>query len=402
MTDELPSYPLPRSRCPFDPPPEYEAWREAEGITKVKLWDGRTSWVVTRLEYFRQILGDTRFSVNWSHPGMPSISEATSAPIPTRLSFLRMDDPEHARLRRMVARDFAAPRIEEMRPRIQEHCDQLLDDMERKGPPADLVADFAMALPSLVACEILGVPYEDHDNFQSKTRTMLTPNNSREDVMRAAEELGAYLSELIHKKKGKPGTDTYSRLINTYFVNGNITEQECVITAILLLIGGHETTANQIAMSTLLLAEHPDQLAEFRANDDPAFVANAVENLLRYMSIIENNLNRVATADVEVDGHLIRAGEGVILNVPAANRDPRAFHAHAKLDLGYREQEKHASFGHGVHQCLGQILARAELQISLKTLLRRMPNIAPTVPLAEVDLKSNPLIVGLNKLPVTW
>lgn len=402
LLSATPTYPKARGRCPFHPPQEYEQWREQDGLTKVTLWNGKHAWVATRIDYLRQILEDKRFSVAWDNPGMPSISEGTSAPTPTRASFLRMDDPEHARLRRMIARDFTAPRVEKLRPRIEEVCRDLLDAMERRGGPVDLLPAYAQALPSLIVCEILGVPFEEAEFFQTQTKIMMTPNSSREVTLEAGRSLHGYLTELVNRKRGEEGTDTYARLANTYLANGEITEEECVIMAILLLVAGHETTANMIGMGYLVLAEHPDQLALVRDSDDPAFIANAVENLLRYMSVIENNLNRVALEDVEVDGHLIRAGEGVILNIPAANRDPRAFADAGTFDAAKVEPNKHIAFGAGIHQCLGQTLARVELQVALPMLLRRFPRLRPTVSLDDVKIKQNPLILGVTELPVTW
>lgn len=399
---DMPTYPKARGRCPFHPPQEYGQWREAEGLTRVRLWDGRQAWVATRIDYLRRILADDRFSVDWSHPGMPTISEGTSAPTPTRTSFLRKDDPEHARLRRMVARDFTGRRVAALRPRIEQACAGLLDDMARREPPVDLVPAYTHAAPALIACEILGVPFDETGYFRDRISTMMTPNASREQTLAAGRDLQAYLGELMRRKRGVPGEDTYSRLVNTHLANGDITEDECVVMAILLLVAGYENTASMIAMSFLVLSEHPEQLALVRDTDDPAVVATAVENLLRYMSVIENNLNRVALADVEFDGHLIRAGEGVILNVPAANRDPRAFAAPDVLDVTSVEPDRHIAFGAGVHQCVGQTLARAELQVALPMLLRRFPGIRPAVAIDDLALKQNPLIVGVDALPVTW
>ncbi|MEQ3553514.1 cytochrome P450 [Pseudonocardia nematodicida] len=373
-----------------------------DGLTEVTLWDGRRAWVATRIDYVRRLLADRRFSAVWDHPGMPTISEGTSAPTPTRSSLLRMDDPEHARLRRMIARDFTARRAREMRPRIEEVCGGLLDAMARREPPVDLVAAYAQALPSLIACEILGVPTEDSDFFQSRVRGMMTPNASREDTLAAGRDLMGYLGELVGRKRGVPGEDTYSRLANTYLANGELTESECVTMAVLLLVGSYDTTASMITMGYLALAAHPDQLALVRDSEDPAFVGNAVENLLRYMTVIENNLNRVALDDVEIDGHLIRAGEGVVFNIPAANRDPRAFPAAGVLDVSRVEPQEHLSFGAGPHVCLGRHLARVELQVALPMLLRRFPTLRPVEKISDVRLRENPIIVSAVELPVTW
>lgn len=398
----LPTYPQPRGGCPYDPPSSYGQWREDEGLTKVELWDGSTTWVATRFELFRKILEDKRFSVDMSLPGMPTISNTNAAPRPVRASMLRLDDPEHARLRRMVSRDFTAPNVEKLRPRIQQICDDLLDEMDKSGPTVDLVASYAQVIPSLITCEILGVPYADHDFFQTRTKRMLGSDSGPEEALAAGQELMAYLTELVESKKSTPGDDTVSRLVTNQLARGELSSIDVVVMALLLLVAGHETSANMIALGTLVLSENPDQMALLRDADDPAFVANAVDQLLRYLSVVDNNLTRVALDDVEVGDKVIRAGEGVILNIPATNRDPRAFEEPDVLDISRIDRERHVAFGHGVHQCLGQVLARVELQVALVSLFRRFPNLRSELPRDQVNFKRNSVIIGLHDLPVTW
>lgn len=403
---EINTYPQERTvgRCPFDPPPEYGRWREDEGLTRVRLWDGKEAWVATRLDYFKEILSDDRFSAQWHHEGMPTVSAATAAPTPTRSTFLRMDDPEHTRHRRMIARDFTAPKVEKLKPKIAQLCAQMLDDMEQAGPGnADLVELYAQALPSQIACEILGVPLEDAETFQSNTKTMMRADVGPEEALTAGKALLGYMTQLVEGKKGSEGDDTLSRLVNTAVVNGDLTEQEAVLMGVLLIVGGHETTANMVAMGALVLMENPDQLELFTSRmDDPEFVVNAVDELLRYISVIIDNLNRVALEDVEVGGHLIKQGEGVILNVPASNRDPRGFADPDTLDLARVQETRHAAFGYGIHQCLGQVLARAELEIALPMLFQRFPNLETTQTIDDVEFKDSSIIRGLHRLLVAW
>lgn len=392
----------PAGRCPFDPPPEYGEWREEEGLTRVTLWDGRESYVATRLDLFKEILSDDRFSAVWTEH-MPTVSPATAAPTPTRSTFLRMDDPEHARHRRMIARDFTAPKVAKLKPKITRLCAEMLDEMEQAGHGVDLVELYAQALPSHIACEILGVPIEDAETFQSNTKTMMRADVSREEALTAGKALLGYMGQLVESKKGSEGDDTLSRLVNSAVVNGDLTEQEAVLIGVLLIVGGHETTANMVAMGALVLMENPDQLELFKSRmDDPEFVATAVDELLRYISVIIDNLNRVALEDVEVAGTVIKKGEGVILSVPAANRDPRGFDDPDTLDLTRVMQTRHAAFGYGIHQCLGQVLARAELEIALPMLFQRFPDLRTTQSIDDVAFKDSSIIRGLERLPVAW
>lgn len=404
---ELETYPQerPAGRCPFDPPPAYGAWRDDadEGLTKVRLWDDREAWVATRLEDFKAILSDDRFSAVWSEH-MPTVSASTAAPTPTRSTFLRMDDPEHARHRRMIARDFTAPKVEKLRPKIAQLCASMLDAMEEAGPgDADLVELYAQALPSEIACEILGIPAEDAETFQSHTKTMMRADVSREEAMAAGKALLGYMTQLVESKKGIDSDDTLSRLVNSAVVKGDLTEQEAVLMGVLLIVGGHETTANMVAMGALVLMENPEQLELFTSRmDDSEFVANAVDELLRYISVIIDNLNRVTLEDVEICGQEIKQGEGVILSVPAANRDPRGFEDPDTLDLTRTMGTRHAAFGYGIHQCLGQVLARAELEIALPMLFERFPTLRTTQTLDDVEFKDSSIIRGLHRLPVAW
>ncbi|GAA3141210.1 cytochrome P450 [Nonomuraea roseoviolacea] len=397
-TAGVPEFPMPRAaRCPFDPPPALRSLQEEGPLARVRLWDGSTPWVVTRYAEQRALMADPRVSADITRPGYPA-----PAPMPqgTFASFILMDDPEHHRLRRMVQAPFTVKRVEEMRPAVQRIVDDLIDDMLAGPRPVDLVEAFALPVPSLVICELLGVPYDDHDFFQDNSKTVIRRDAAPEDRAAAGARLNAYLDDLVGRKLAEPADDLLSRLTERVEA-GELSRAEAAQMGVLLLIAGHETTANMIALGTLALLRHPDQLALLRESDDPKLVAGAVEELLRYLNITHSGRRRVALEDIEIAGQVIRAGEGMIMANDVANRDPAVFPGPDELDLR-RDARRHVAFGFGVHQCLGQPLARMELQVVYSTLYRRIPTLSLATELDRVPFKHDGQVYGVYELPVTW
>ncbi|MGW0858213.1 cytochrome P450 [Streptomyces sp. NPDC002690] len=396
-----PEYPMARAAgCPFDPPP---ALREQQGgqPSRVSLWDGSTPWLITRHDQVRALLGDPRISADPARPGYPHRDAGALARSRTRHTFITMDDPDHARLRRMTTAPFAIKRVEAMRPAIQKIVDDLIDRMLANPGPADLVEAFALPLPSLVICELLGVPYDKHDFFQRHTKVLVRRNGTPEEVVAASEALVDYLQELLTEKMAEPGDDILSDLAVRRVATGELTSREAAEMGALLLAAGHETTANMIALGTVALLRHPDQLALLRDGDDPKRVAATVEELLRYLTIVHFGRLRVALEDIGIGGVTIRAGDGVICAADAANRDPDVFPDPDRLDIT-RDARRHVAFGFGVHQCLGQPLARVELQVVYSTLYRRIPTLALATGLDQLRFKHDGVIYGVYDLPVTW
>ncbi|MEV6979090.1 cytochrome P450 [Kitasatospora sp. NPDC093806] len=401
-TSTAPATPLPAphdSGCPFAPPPAYTEAAGHGPVSPAKLPDGSSCWLVTGYQEVRTVLSDRRFSADAAHPAFPFFAEGRRELVAANPTFLRIDDPEHARLRRMVTQDFLVKRVEAMRPGIQRIVDEALDRMTAHGGPADLVAGFALPVPSLVICLLLGVPYRDREYFQELSRLLLTTAADRKDVTRAQNELLDYLGGLAEQKRADPGDDILSRLA----VREDLTARETAATGLLLLLAGHETTANMIGLATALLLRHPEQVARLA---DPAAVPGAVEELLRLLTIVHTGLPRVAVEDVELGGTLVRAGDGVIAMLSTANRDDGLFGTEGHLGVDevdlHRDARRHLSFGFGVHQCLGQPLARAELQIALATLFRRLPGLRLAVPEEELEFRTEALVYGPRSLPVTW
>ncbi len=398
-TTEIPEFPMTRAAgCPFDPPPAARALQEEGPLARVRLWDGSTPWLVTRYADQRALLADPRISADVTRPGYPS-----PAPLPkggTGISFILMDNPEHARLRKMVTAPFTIRRVAAMRPAVQKIVDDLIDELLAGPKPVDLVEAFALPVPSLVICELLGVPYADHGFFQENSKVIIRRDAEPEERAAGHRALIGYLDELVGSKLEHPGDDLLSGLA-ARVAAGELTRVEAAQMGVLLLIAGHETTANMIALGTLALLEHPDQLALLREGDDPALVASAVEELLRYLNITHNGRRRVALEDIELAGETIRAGEGLIMANDLANRDPEAFPDGDRLDLT-RDAHRHVAFGFGVHQCLGQPLARLELQVVYSTLYRRIPTLAPATDVAKIPFKHDGSVYGVYELPVTW
>ena len=323
-----PEFPGPRdARCPFDPPPEHAQWREGEGLGRV-VWNGSPVWAVTRYEDIRAILADQRVSADMRRPDFPGWTPADAHQPP---AFPRMDDPEHARLRRMLTKDFTGKQVELKRPRIQRPVEDQLERMIAKGAPVDLVEEFALPIPSLVISAMLGVPYDAHPFFQEHSHTINDLASAPQAKKAAQAALFGFLLELVRQKEKEPGDDIISRLVTEHVATGELTREGVAMNGIILLIAGHDTTANMIALSTLALLEHPEVAKRLRETDDQAVIANAVEELLRYLTIAQDMNVRVALEDIELGGQVVRAGEGLIMGLPAANRGrvglPRRRHA---------------------------------------------------------------------------
>ncbi|WP_422647055.1 cytochrome P450 [Actinoalloteichus caeruleus] len=396
----LPPYTLSRAPgAPFDPPAEHTAQYGDQPVGRVSIWDGRLAvWLVTRYDDARVVLGDRRFSAAHGHPCYPSRFEAE--PPRPRVFFSSQDPPEHGALRSLVARDFLARRVTALRPTIQRLADQLLDEMASENPPVDLVGRFAQPLPSLVICDLLGVPYQDHDFFQRAASTVISLHVPMEEKLRSFEALRAFLRDVVNDKRGAPEDDVLSRLAVRVRA-GELTAGDAADLGVFLLNTGHETTANMIGLGVAALLDHPDQIPLVVADDDST--ARAVEELLRYLTIIHAGQRRFATEDVDLGGVTIRAGDGVVVSLPAANRDPSAFPGSPpdRLDVTRRARH-HLAFGHGDHLCLGQQLARAELRIALRSLFERFPGLRLATPLERIPFKHDAQIYGVHALPVRW
>ncbi|SMC85149.1 cytochrome P450 [Kibdelosporangium aridum] len=392
--------PMDRDASPFDPPSQITRLRDARPVSPMVFPDGHQGWLVTGYEAVRQLLADTRFSsrqdigilhMPYETPGMPAPTE----PSPQMPGvFVAMDPPDHTRLRRKLIGAFMVKRMKQLEEHIIDTAERQLDELARLTPPVDLVTHFALPVPSLVICELLGVPYADRETFQANSAKFLEKDITLEDKMAAVGGLTTYLAELVTRKRAEPSEDILSDLAG----DEDLSIEELVGIGFMLLLAGHETTANMLALGTFALLEHPEQLAELRA--DPDLVPDAVEELMRYLSVADIFF-RYAADDIELGGETINKGSTVIVSLLAANHDPKRFDNPDTLDI-HRKARGHLSFGHGVHQCLGQQLARIEMRAGFAGLLRRFPTLELAIPASEVRLKTDMNIYGVHELPVTW
>jgi len=370
-----------------------------EPVAKVQLPHGEPCWMVTRYDDVRHVLGGAGFSRNATlHVDIARTTEM----LPLDDSILAMDPPNHTRIRRLVSMAFTARRVAELRPRIEEVVNGLLDDIERKGPPADLVEDLALPLPITIITDLLGIPYEDRERFRGWAETFMTTRGfSVEELIDAHVAITGYLAELIAQRRAEPTDDLLGGLVAARDEDGDrMTEGELVSLALALLVAGYETTASQLTKFVLVLLRNPDQLALLRAQPD--LVPNAIEEMMRLVTLSSGTgLAQIATEDVELSGVTIRAGEAVLASPGAANRDPDVFADPNTLDVT-RQNIVHFGFGHGAHFCIGAHLARLEMQVALAALLARFPDLRLAVPDDEVEWKDGSAIWGLAHLPVAF
>ncbi len=399
----VPDYPMARrAGCPFAPPPDVMALAESKPLSRVRIWDGSTPWLVTGYEQCRELFSDSRVSVDDRVPGFPHWNAGMLSTVHKRpRSVFTSDGEEHTRFRRMLSKPFTFKRVEGLRPRIQQITDEHIDAMLAGPQPADLVTALALPVPSLVISQLLGVPYDDAEMFQERANIGLARYATGEDTVKGAVSLHRYLARLVEAKMEHPGEDAVSDLAERVKA-GELSVKEAAQLSTGLLIAGHETTANMIGIGVLALLQNPDQATVLRDAEDPKVIANAIEELLRYLSIIQNGQRRVALEDIHIAGEVIRAGDGIIIDLAPANWDPQAFAEPDRLYLHRSGADRNVAFGYGRHQCVGQQLARAELQIVYRTLVRRVPTLALAVPVADVPFKDDRLAYGVYELPVSW
>jgi pentalenic acid synthase len=393
--------------CPYQMPPGYAPLREAGQLSRVTLYDGRQVWLVSGYHEGRTLLLDPRLSSDSWHPGFPclSMSQVSQRAHHVRLPLVGTDNPEHARQRRRVTPAFGIRRVAALRPLIERTAQQLVDAMLRTGTGANLVEAFATPLSFTTVIALLGVPHQDRAHCEDLARRMLSPDSGSAvdtgeatDATDSYHELRRYLTELLTPGGAHPRTGLIGELLAQQAAEGHADRDELAMTC-LILIGGTESTSTTIASSVLALLEHPELLRRVRTGG--ALTPDAVDELTRLASVTDE-LPRVALADIDIAGRTIRQGEGVIISTMLMNRDPAAWSEPDTLDLD-RHAGRHAAFGHGSHQCIGQNLARAQLQIALGTLFQRIPTLRLAVPAAEVPVHpAHAQQSGVAELPVTW
>ncbi|MBV2357579.1 cytochrome P450 [Streptomyces sp. J2-1] len=377
------------------PPPAYTELRETPP-RRVNLPDGGWAWLITRHEDVRQALMDPRFSSDDTKPGFRHRIQLP--PERNMNSFWRMDEPEHGTQRHMVMTEFTARRIKEVRPRIQELVDELLDGVANLPQPVDLYTEFCLPLPTLVIARLLGVPEQDYLTFSEQSRLCLGLG-APEKALAAYQEMNAYLHRLADEKEREPADDLISRLIHDHVLTGALDRDDLVPLVRLILIGGFETTVNQIALSVLTLLTDPAARAALVA--DPEKMRPFIEESLRFWSVSHDNILRIVDADMEFAGVRMSVGDPVVVAIPAANHDPAVYDEPARFDIE-RDARKHLAFGHGAHLCPGAPLARREIETALSTLLARFPGLTLAADPNDLPYRHQSLVYGLTSLPVTW
>ncbi|MFD4986511.1 cytochrome P450 [Streptomyces sp. NPDC058374] len=400
-TEQKQTFPPMRS-CPFSPPPEYARMREEAPVRQVTLWSGQRIWAVSRYQDVRTVLTDERFSADITREGFPLMRPSVGLAFRSvgRRNFMRMDGAEHARLRRMVSQDFTAKAVERWRPEIQTLTDGIIDRLLADGKPFDLVSEIAEEIPTRVICWMLGIPEQDRAYFRDLTTRYMSTKSTPEETKEVVESLIAYLDHLIDAKSGQPGDDMLSRLVHEHLLPGDLDRADLNATARLMLVAGHESSVSMISMGTLALLEHPDKWAELQA--DSSQLPSAVEELLRYLTVVHQTAVRVTAEEVEIGGVVIPEGQGVIALTSSADRDADYFDDPDTIDWTRGKLRQHFAFGYGPHHCLGHLLAKVEMQVVFAALLRRMPTLRLAVPFAELNFKDDQSITGVTRLPVTW
>jgi cytochrome P450 len=391
---------LPKVReRPLDPPAIFGQLRAEQPIAPMTFPDGARGWVVTGYEQARTILSDPRFSSKGALKHLAFASDlAADFDLEKDLppgQFEHMDPPDHTRYRKLLTGEFTLRRMKALVPSIERIAAERVAAMRAKGQPADLVRDFAVPMSAQVICELLGIPEEARGRFEEMSTQALSLDLKPEDAKAVLGGIVGLIGEVAMGKIANPGDDLLTGLVT----GGQLNQAEVLGVTLLLLVAGHETSANMLSLGTYTLLREPDQLAKLRA--DESLIENAVEELLRYLTIVHIGVQRTPIEDVELDGVVLKAGETALIHLPSTNRDPERFPDPDRLDVT-RRAIGHLTFSHGIHQCLGQQLARQELRVGFTTLLREFPELRLAVDPQDIPMRENMTIYGVHRLPVAW
>ncbi|MDT8909786.1 cytochrome P450 [Amycolatopsis sp. PS_44_ISF1] len=396
MTDAM-SFEVPWARTDkFDPPAVFDALRESRPLAKMVYPDGHVGWIVSSYELVRQVLSDPRFSHSCEVGHFPVTHQGQVIPTSPLIPgmFIHMDPPGHTRYRRLLTGEFTVRRTSRLIPRAETIATEQIEAMRSKGAPADVVADYAKPLVLRLLGELVGLPYEERDRYLYAVTLLHDAEADPAEAGAAYGQAQAFFTEIIDRRREKPEDDLISALVRE-----DLTGEELCNIVTLMLFAGYETTESALAVGVFALLQHPEQLAALRA--DPAKLDPTIEELLRYLTVNQYHTYRTALEDLKLEGEVIKEGDTVTVSLPAANRDPGKFARPAELDIG-RDTAGHVAFGFGIHQCLGQNLARIELRTGFSALLRAFPDLRLAVPADEVPLRLKGSVFGVHRLPVSW
>ncbi|MFI9639151.1 cytochrome P450 [Micromonospora sp. NPDC051925] len=397
MTDAI-SFEAPWARTDkFDPPAVFDELRAQRPLARMRYPDGHVGWIASSYDLVREVLSDPRFSHSCTVGHFPVTHQGQVIPTHPLIPgmFIHMDPPEHTRYRRLLTGEFTVRRTSRLTSFVEAVAAEQIEVMREHGAPADLVETFAQPLVLRVLSEMVGLPYGERDRYLHAVTLLHDAEADPVAAATAYAEAGAFFDEIIDRRRRQPEDD----LISTLVADEELTGEEVRNIVTLLLFAGYETTESALAVGVFALLHHADQLAMLRA--EPARLDAAIEELLRYLTVNQYHTYRTALEDLKLNGELIKKGDTVTVSLPAANRDPAKFECPAKLDID-RETSGHVAFGFGVHQCLGQNLARVELRAGLSALLQAFPHLGLAVAADEVPLRLQGSVFAVKNLPVRW
>ena len=397
--NSLPTVNIASREFKADPYPFYARLRAEAPVYRTVLPGKQPAWLITRYDDVFMVLKDEQRFVKDKHgasaktPWVPPMFRAFER------NLLDLDGPDHARLRALIHKAFTPRLIEQMRQRVQSLADELLDSAERKRQ-FDLIRDYALPVPMTIISEILGIPPDDRPKFSHWSKVLISLSATPIGVLRAIPKLAAisrYLRRIINERRVAPRDDLITALVQAEEAGDQLNEDELLAMVFVLLVAGHETTVNLIGSGTLALLENPDQVRLLR--QDPELIKNGIEELLRYVSPVEQATERYARETVTLHDVTIPQGELVYAVLASANRDEQQFEHADRLDVT-RDARKHLAFGQGIHYCVGAPLARLEGQIAISTLINRMPDLHLEAAPNNLRWRSGLTVRGLEALPV--
>lgn len=397
LTPEL-TYPQFDRPNPFDPPETYTELSSRCPVAPVRMPSGQSSWLITSFEGARKVLSDPRFSADMSRPGFPNLNDKP-VDVVLKDTLRHVDGEEHMHYRRTLTGEFSVKRMEALRPVITQFTDDALDQLAAAGSGADLIKHVARVVPSRVVCHLIGVPFSDFEFFNEMVSTLMDTSSSADQIRSAKQGLDSYFDQLITDREHHDQDDLLGRMVRRYLATGELTREEVAELAWITLAGGQETTPHMIGLGVATLLRHPDQLKLLQ--QEPALLPGAMDELLRYLTVVHLGMPRVAVADVEIDGQTVAAGEGVVALLPLANRDPSVFERPNELDIR-RNARQHLTFSYGPHQCPGHTLARLELEVVFGRLMERFPNLRLADENTELKTRDKAIVYGLTELAVAW